>query len=93
MKDLTDIIQKVAAAFDCKSLEIFRCQQLKCYDGVQPIKSLSSGCDDDDDFVLEHGKAYSIDIAMATGDPKVITTVICMMLVYPFSLLYFKIFI
>jgi len=36
MKDLTDIIQKVAAAFDCKSLEIFRCQQLKCYDGVQP---------------------------------------------------------
>jgi len=70
MKDLTDIIQKVAAAFDCKSLEIFRCQQLKCYDGVQPIKSLSSGCDDDDDFVLEHGKAYSIDIAMATGDPK-----------------------
>ena len=53
MKDLIDIIKNVVAAFNYKSLEVFHCHQLICYDGVQPMESLSSGYDEGDYSILE----------------------------------------
>ena len=58
MKDLIDIIKNVVAAFNYKSLEVFRCHQLICYDGVQPMESLSSGYDEGGYSILEWDRAY-----------------------------------
>lgn len=78
-KDVTDAIQKVAAAYDCKIVEGVLSHQLKQFviDGNKVVLSISNPETRVDDAEFEENEVYAIDIVTSTGEGKVIMPFIC----------------
>ena len=73
-KDVTEAIQKVAAAYDCKIVEGVLSHQLKQFviDGNKVILSVSNPDTRVDDAEFEENEVYAVDIFTSTGEGKVI---------------------
>ncbi|XP_022747570.1 ERBB-3 BINDING PROTEIN 1-like isoform X2 [Durio zibethinus] len=71
-KDVTDAIQKVAAAYDCKIVEGVLSHQLKQFviDGNKVILSVSNPDAKVDDVEFEENEVYAVDIVASTGEGK-----------------------
>ncbi|EXB52379.1 Proliferation-associated protein 2G4 [Morus notabilis] len=71
-KDVTEAIQKVAAAYDCKIVEGVLSHQLKQFviDGNKVVLSVSNPDTRVDDAEFEENEIYAIDIVTSTGDGK-----------------------
>ncbi|KAK9126707.1 hypothetical protein Scep_015553 [Stephania cephalantha] len=71
-KDVTEAIQKVAAAYDCKIVEGVLSHQLKQFviDGNKVVLSVSNPETRVDDAEFEENEVYAIDIVTSTGDGK-----------------------
>ncbi|KAJ4970333.1 hypothetical protein NE237_003432 [Protea cynaroides] len=71
-KDVTDAVQKVAAAYDCKIVEGVLSHQLKQFviDGNKVILSVSSPETRVDDAEFEENEVYAVDIVTSTGEGK-----------------------
>jgi methionine aminopeptidase len=72
-KDVTEAIQKVAAAYDCKIVEGVLSHQLKQFviDGNKVVLSVSNADTKVDDAEFEENEVYAIDIVTSTGEGKV----------------------
>lgn len=72
-KEVTDAIQKVAAAYDCKIVEGVLSHQLKQFviDGNKVVLSVPSSETRVDDAEFEENEVYAVDIVTSTGDGKV----------------------
>lgn len=71
-KDVTEAIQKVAAAYDCKVAEGVLSHQMKQFviDANKVILSASNPETRVDDAEFEENEVYAIDIVMSTGEGK-----------------------
>ncbi|KAJ6750354.1 hypothetical protein OIU85_000935 [Salix viminalis] len=71
-KDVTEAIQKVAAAYDCKIVEGVLSHQLKQFviDGNKVILSVSNSDTRVDDAEFEENEVYAVDIIASTGEGK-----------------------
>ncbi|XP_008792800.2 ERBB-3 BINDING PROTEIN 1 [Phoenix dactylifera] len=71
-KDVTEAIQKVVAAYDCKIIEGVLSHQLKQFviDGNKVILSVSNPETRVDDAEFEENEVYAIDIVTSTGEGK-----------------------
>ncbi|KAG6744268.1 hypothetical protein POTOM_052984 [Populus tomentosa] len=71
-KDVTEAIQKVAAAYDCKIVEGVLSHQLKQFviDGNKVILSVSNPDTRVDDAEFEENEVYAVDIITSTGEGK-----------------------
>ncbi|CAI0426309.1 unnamed protein product [Linum tenue] len=71
-KDVSDAIQKVASAYDCKIVEGVLSHQLKQFvvDGNKVILSASNPDTRVDDIEFEENEVYAVDIVTSTGDGK-----------------------
>ncbi|KAL5814819.1 hypothetical protein ACOSQ4_025460 [Xanthoceras sorbifolium] len=71
-KDVTDAIQKVATAYDCKIVEGVLSHQLKQFviDGNKVVLSVSSPETRVDDAEFEENEVYAVDIVIIAGDGK-----------------------
>ncbi|CAN6576110.1 unnamed protein product [Malus baccata var. baccata] len=71
-KDVTEAIQKVAAAYDCKIVEGVLSHQLKQFviDGNKVILSVSNPETRVDDAEFEENEVYAVDIVASTGEGK-----------------------
>ncbi|XP_021753871.1 ERBB-3 BINDING PROTEIN 1-like [Chenopodium quinoa] len=71
-KDVTEAIQKVAAAYDCKIVEGVLSHQMKQFviDGNKVVLSVSNPDMRVDDAEFEENEVYSVDIAASTGEGK-----------------------
>ncbi|KAF5938120.1 hypothetical protein HYC85_025626 [Camellia sinensis] len=71
-KDVTEAIQKVVVAYDCKIVEGVLSHQLKQFviDGNKVVLSVSSPETRVDDVEFEKNEDYAIDIATSTGEGK-----------------------
>lgn len=83
-KDVSDAIQKVAAAYDCKIVEGVLSHQLKQFviDGNKAILSVSNPDTRVDDAEFEENEVYSIDIVTSTGEGKVSCAIITTCVTY-----------
>lgn len=72
-KDVTEAIQKVAAAYDCKIAEGVLSHQMKQFviDANKVILSVSNPETRVDDAEFEENEVYAVDIVTSTGDGKV----------------------
>ncbi|KAG7565325.1 Creatinase/aminopeptidase-like [Arabidopsis suecica] len=70
--DVTEAIQKVAAAYDCKIVEGVLSHQMKQHviDGNKVVLSVSSPDTTVDEVEFEENEVYAIDIVASTGDGK-----------------------
>jgi len=70
---VTEAIQKVAAAYDCKIVEGVLSHQLKQFviDGNKVVLSVSSPEMRVDDAEFEENEVYGVDIVTSTGEGKV----------------------
>lgn len=91
-KDVTEAIQKVAAAYDCKIVEGVLSHQLKQFviDGNKVVLSVSNADTKVDDAEFEENEVYAIDIVTSTGEGKVRIAAFIWRIV--FCLLFFYIF-
>ncbi|KAK3007018.1 hypothetical protein RJ639_016215 [Escallonia herrerae] len=71
-KDVTDAIQKVAVAYDCKIVEGVLSHQMKQFviDGNKAVLSVSGPETRVDDAEFEENEVYAVDIVTSTGDGK-----------------------
>ncbi|KAL4346668.1 hypothetical protein GQ457_17G006420 [Hibiscus cannabinus] len=71
-KDVTEAIQKVAAAYDCKIVEGVLSHQLKQFviDGNKVVLSISNPDTRVDDAEFEENEVYAVDIVASTGEGK-----------------------
>lgn len=71
-KDVTEAIQKVAAAYDCRIVEGVLSHQLKQFviDGNKVILSVGNPETRVDDAEFEENEVYAIDIVTSTGEGK-----------------------
>ncbi|XP_047321492.1 ERBB-3 BINDING PROTEIN 1-like [Impatiens glandulifera] len=71
-KDVTEAIQKVAGAYDCKIVEGVLSHQLKQFviDGNKVVTSVSNSEIRVDDVEFEENEVYAIDIVASTGEGK-----------------------
>ncbi|XP_023760217.1 ERBB-3 BINDING PROTEIN 1 isoform X1 [Lactuca sativa] len=71
-QDVTEAIQKVAAAYDCKIVEGVLSHQLKQFviDGNKVVLSVSNPETRVDDAEFEENEVYAIDIVTSTGEGK-----------------------
>lgn len=71
-KDVSEAIQKVAAAYDCKVVEGVLSHQLKQFviDGNKVVLSVGNADTRVDDAEFEENEVYAIDIVASTGDGK-----------------------
>ncbi|KAG0466522.1 hypothetical protein HPP92_017498 [Vanilla planifolia] len=71
-KDVTEAIQKVAAAYDCKIVEGVLSHQMKQFviDGNKVILSVGNPETRVDDAEFEENEVYSVDIVTSTGEGK-----------------------
>ncbi|KAJ0978293.1 hypothetical protein J5N97_013776 [Dioscorea zingiberensis] len=71
-KDVTEAIQKVAAAYDCKIVEGVLSHQLKQFviDGNKVILSVANPETRVDDAEFEENEVYAVDIVTSTGEGK-----------------------
>lgn len=76
-KDVTEAIQKVAAAYDCKIVEGVLSHQLKQFviDGNKVIISVTNPETRVDEFEFEENEVYAIDVVTSTGEGKVRLTI------------------
>lgn len=72
-KDVSEAVQKVAAAFDCKIVEGVLSHQMKQFviDGNKVVLSVTNPETRVDDAEFEENEVYSIDIVTSTGEGKV----------------------
>jgi methionine aminopeptidase len=72
-KEVTEALQKVAAAYDCKIAEGVLSHQMKQFviDANKVILSAASPETRVDDAEFEENEVYAIDIVTSTGDGKV----------------------
>jgi methionine aminopeptidase len=72
-KDVTEAIQKVAAAYDCKIAEGVLSHQMKQFviDGNKVVLGASNPETRVDDAEFEENEVYAIDIVTSTGEGKV----------------------
>ncbi|XP_072975100.1 ERBB-3 BINDING PROTEIN 1 [Typha angustifolia] len=71
-KDVTEAVQKVATAYDCKIVEGVLSHQLKQFviDGNKVILSVSNPETKVDDAEFEENEVYAVDIVASTGEGK-----------------------
>ncbi|XP_010907411.1 ERBB-3 BINDING PROTEIN 1 [Elaeis guineensis] len=71
-KDVTEAIQKVAAAYDCKIVEGVLSHQLKQFviDGNKVVLSVSNPEARVDEAEFEENEVYAVDIVTSTGEGK-----------------------
>ncbi|KAM7258788.1 hypothetical protein ACFE04_014529 [Oxalis oulophora] len=71
-KDVTEAIQKVAAAYDCKIVEGVLSHQLKQFviDGNKVVLSVANPETRVDDAEFEENEVYAIDIVTSSGEGK-----------------------
>ncbi|WVZ07681.1 hypothetical protein V8G54_021027 [Vigna mungo] len=71
-KDVSEAIQKVAAAYDCKIVEGVLSHQMKQFviDGNKVVLSLSNPDTRVEEAEFEENEVYAIDIVTSTGDGK-----------------------
>lgn len=71
-KDVTEAIQKVAAAYDCKIVEGVLSHQLKQFviDGNKVVLSVGNPETRVDDAEFEENEVYAVDIVTSTGEGK-----------------------
>ncbi|KAG9156825.1 hypothetical protein Leryth_022750 [Lithospermum erythrorhizon] len=71
-KDVTEAIQKVAAAYDCKIVEGVLSHQMKQFviDGNKAVLSVANPETRVDDAEFEENEVYCIDIVASTGEGK-----------------------
>jgi len=71
-KDVTDAIQKVAAAYDCKIVEGVLSHQLKQFviDGNKVVLSVAGPETRVDDAEFEENEVYAVDIVTSSGEGK-----------------------
>ncbi|KAK4759383.1 hypothetical protein SAY87_022514 [Trapa incisa] len=71
-KDVTEAIQKVATAYDCKIVEGVLSHQLKQFviDGNKVVLSVSNPETRVDEAEFEENEVYAVDIVVSTGDGK-----------------------
>ncbi|KAK4268569.1 hypothetical protein QN277_025206 [Acacia crassicarpa] len=71
-KDVTEAIQKVATAYDCKIVEGVLSHQMKQFviDGNKVVLSVSNPETRVDDAEFEENEVYAIDIVASTGEGK-----------------------
>ncbi|KAJ6812482.1 ERBB-3 BINDING PROTEIN 1-like [Iris pallida] len=71
-KDVTEALQKVAAAYDCKIVEGVLSHQLKQFviDGNKVILSVANPDTRVDDAEFEENEVYAVDIVTSTGEGK-----------------------
>ncbi|KAL1816967.1 hypothetical protein DCAR_0521381 [Daucus carota subsp. sativus] len=71
-KDVSEAVQKVAAAYDCKIVEGVLSHQLKQFviDGNKVVLSVSNPDTRVDDAEFEENEVYAIDIVTSTGEGK-----------------------
>lgn len=72
-QDVTEAIQKVAAAYDCKIVEGVLSHQMKQFviDGNKVVLNVSGPDMRVDDAEFEENEVYAIDIVTSTGEGKV----------------------
>ena len=72
-KEVTDALQKVAAAYDCKIVEGVLSHHLKQFviDGNKVVLNLSCPDTRVDDAEFGENEVYAIDIVTSTGEGKV----------------------
>jgi methionine aminopeptidase len=72
-KDVTEALQKVASAYDCKVVEGVLSHQMKQFviDANKVILSVTNQDTRVDDAEFEENEVYAIDIVMSTGEGKV----------------------
>lgn len=72
-KDVTEAIQKVAAAYDCKVVEGVLSHQLKQFviDGNKVVLSVPNADTRVDEAEFEENEVYAVDIVASSGDGKV----------------------
>ncbi|XP_075079202.1 ERBB-3 BINDING PROTEIN 1 isoform X4 [Nicotiana tabacum] len=70
--DVTEAIQKVAAAYDCKIVEGVLSHQMKQFviDGNKVVSSVSNPDTRVDDAEFEENEVYSVNIVTSTGEGK-----------------------
>ena len=83
-KDVTEAIQKVAAAYDCKIAEGVLSHQMKQFviDANKVILSVTNPETRVDDAEFEENEVYAIDIVTSTGDGKVCYSILVPVFVY-----------
>lgn len=71
-KDVTEAVQKVAAAYDCKIVEGVLSHQLKQFviDGNKVVLSVANPDTKVEDAEFEENEVYAIDIVASTGEGK-----------------------
>ncbi|KAJ6803488.1 ERBB-3 BINDING PROTEIN 1-like [Iris pallida] len=71
-KDVTEALQKVAAAYDCKIVEGVLSHQLKQFviDGNKVVLSVTNPDTRVDDAEFEENEVYAVDIVTSTGEGK-----------------------
>ncbi|KAL1804630.1 hypothetical protein ACET3Z_027698 [Daucus carota] len=71
-KDVTEAIQKVAAAYDCKVVEGVLSHQLKQFviDGNKVVLSVPNADTRVDEAEFEENEVYAVDIVASSGDGK-----------------------
>lgn len=71
-KEVTEALQKVAAAYDCKVVEGVLSHQMKQFviDANKVVLSVSNTETRVDEFEFEENEVYSIDVVMSTGEGK-----------------------
>ena len=89
-KDVTEAIQKVAAAYDCKIVEGVLSHQLKQFviDGNKVVLSVPSPETRVDDAEFEENEVYAVDIVTSTGDGKVIMGLILTQLLFSLFIIF-----
>lgn len=82
-QDVTEAIQKVAAAYDCRIVEGVLSHQMKQFviDGNKVVLNVTSPEMRVDDAEFEENEVYAIDIVTTTGDGKVSS---CHVVIYRF---------
>lgn len=70
--DVTEAIQKVAAAYDCRLVEYVVSHQMKQFvlDGEKVVLSVSDPYNEVHDYEFGENEVYAIDIVTSTGDGK-----------------------
>lgn len=75
-KDVSEALQKVAAAYDCKVVEGVLSHQMKQFviDGNKVVLSVPSADTRVEDSEFEENEVYAVDIVLSTGEGKVGTS-------------------
>ncbi|MQM05720.1 hypothetical protein Taro_038530 [Colocasia esculenta] len=85
-KDVTEAIQKVAAAYDCRIVEGVLSHQLKQFviDGNKVVLSVANPDTRVDDAEFEENEVYAIDIVTSTGEGKVCNALSLLVILFLF---------